>query len=117
MYFYSKILFQVIYVGISILSYQQLPSFSQGKSKYIYKKSKTTALLKYYYLINLSITISNWQSAISGQRSAVSGQWSAVGSQRSAISDHSCRSLRHAQLSFAMPASSNITASAVISAV
>src|SRR6266540_1049137 len=85
------------------LSYQQLAFFSQGKSKHIYKKSKTTALLKYYYLIG-------WPIAIYNQRSAVSGQ-------RSAVSDYSCRSLCHAQLSLATPASSNITAPAVISAV
>src|SRR6266508_1828084 len=67
-------LFRVIYLYISILSYQQLASFSQGKSKSIYKKSKTTALLKYYYLIGRSIMISNQRSVVSGQWSAVSGQ-------------------------------------------
>src|SRR6266540_4163249 len=123
-YVYLKILFQVIYVCLLILSYQQPASFSQGKSKHIYKNSKTTALLKYYYLIGLPNMIYNQRSAISGQRSAVSGrrsavsgQRSAVGSQQSAVSSHSCRSLRHAQLSSATLASSNITASAVISTV
>src|SRR6266542_6571585 len=98
--FYLKVLFQVIYLCISILSYQQLAFFSQGKSKHIYKKSKATALLKYYYLIGLLITIYNQRSAVSGQRSAVSG--------------YSYRLLPHAQLSFVTLASSIITASAVI---
>src|SRR6266542_1191046 len=66
----------------SILSYQQLASFSQRKSKHIYKKSKATALLKYYYLIGRLIVISNQRSAVSGQQSAVSGQQSAVSGQR-----------------------------------
>src|SRR6266498_5123177 len=70
-YMFIKVLFGVIYLCISISSYQQLASFSQGKSKYIYKKSKATALLKYYYLISLLITIYNQRSAVSGQQSAV----------------------------------------------
>src|SRR6266542_6091584 len=102
-YIFIKVLFRIIYLCISISSYQQLAFFSQGKSKHIYKKSKTTALLKYYYLIGLPIAIYNQRSAVSGQRSAVS--------------DHSYRSLCHAQLSFAMLMSSNITAPAVVSAI
>src|SRR6266498_1718891 len=70
-YVYLKILFRVIYLCVSILSYQQLASFSQRKSKHIYKKSKATVLLKYYYLIGLLIVISNQRSAVGGQRSAV----------------------------------------------
>src|SRR6266511_904867 len=81
-----KILFQVIYLCISIKNYQQLASFSQGKSKHIYKKSKTIAFLKYYYLIGQSIVISNQRSVVSGRQSAVSNQQSAVGSQQSAVS-------------------------------
>src|SRR6266540_6108879 len=65
-YMFIKILFQVIYLYVCTLSYQQLASFSQGKSKHIYKKSKTTAFLKYYYLIGWSIMISNQQSTVSG---------------------------------------------------
>src|SRR6266540_3020276 len=82
-YMFIKILFQVIYLYVCTLSYQQLASFSQGKSKHIYKKSKATAFSKYYYLIGQSIAISNQWSAVSGQRLAVSGQQSAVSGQRS----------------------------------
>src|SRR6266542_702223 len=71
---FIKDIVRVIYLGIPISNYQQLASFSQGKSKHIYKKSKATALLKYYYLISLPIVIYNQRSAVSGQQSAFSGQ-------------------------------------------
>src|SRR6266540_3529981 len=114
-YVYLKILFQVIYVCLLILSYQQPASFSQRKSKYIYKNSKTTALLKYYYLIGLLIAIYNQRSAFGGQQSAVGSRQSAVGSRRLAVT-HANHYIMHS-MSFATPVSSNITASAVISAV
>src|SRR6266540_3287852 len=107
-YVYLRFLFRVIYLCFPILSYQQLASFSQGKSKHIYKKSKATALLKYYYLISLLIAIYNQRSAVDSRQSAVSGQWSAVTS-----TDHCAMR----SMSFATPASSIITVPAVISAV
>ena len=64
-----KMLFRVIYSGIHLSSYQQLASFSQGKSKHIYKKSKATALIKYYYLIGQPIMIYNRRSAVGSRRS------------------------------------------------
>ena len=45
-YMFIKGLFWVIYYVFLTKAIHQLASFSQGKSKHIYKKSKATALLK-----------------------------------------------------------------------